>query len=64
MVRNASESARKEKPRNIFLWIFLFLLSRFFCFFFSFAKLDECEVFVEIARQFRLNDTGLVRIVR
>lgn len=59
-VRNASESTRKEKPWNIFLWIFLFLLSRTsFYFSYSSAKLDECKVSVETVRRFRLKRYGI-----
>lgn len=58
-VTNANESAWKGKPRNIFLWIFLFLLSRALSVFPTVQPNYECKGSVEIVRRFRLNDYGI-----
>lgn len=64
-VRNASESTRKEKPGNIFLWILpLLIVTYSFCFSFASAELDECKVSAATVRRFRLNNTESTRIVR
>lgn len=63
-VRNASESTRKEKPWNIFLWIFLFLLSHMlFLFFLWFLQTRWMQGFHEGNKTIWTN-TGSMRIVR